>query len=123
MSGCTKLFPIHHLHPAELQIADDIPKPRPKRIVRIEIANVITASCNKYNTAAPSLQKRRRRCLSHIHQHAFLLGNLNHFLVAQAVQVSLRDPDILMPQQTTDRIEIRSHFHLLLREKMSACMR
>lgn len=50
-------FIMHHLHPAELQIADDISKSKAKSIVRIEIANVITASCNKYNPAAPSLQK------------------------------------------------------------------
>ena len=69
------------------------------------------------------LQKIKRRRRSQALQNAPLLGNLNHFFISQAVQISLRDTDILVTQKTADGIEVCSHFDLLLGKEVTAGMR
>ena len=66
------------------------------------------------------LQKIKRRRRSQALQNAPLLGNLNHFFISQAVQISLRDTDILVTQKTADGIEVCSHFDLLLGKEVTA---
>ena len=48
---------------------------------------------------------------------------MNNIIIPQAVQICLRDLDVLVPQQAGNRIEVCSHLDLLLGEEMATGMR
>ena len=52
-----------------------------------------------------------------------LFCNFNNIIVTQAIQICLRNLDILMPQEPGNGIEVSPHFNLLLRKEMAASMR
>ena len=47
----------------------------------------------------------------------------NNFLVPQTVQISLRNLDVLMPQEAGYGVEVCPHLDMLLRVEMAASMR
>lgn len=61
--------------------------------------------------------------LLYTHEDTPLFRVVDNVLVPQAVQIGLRDLDVLMSQQSRDGIEVCSHFHLLLGVEMAAGVR